>query len=273
VVLPTVAAQAHTLRALADNGGPQDQGLLRLASHTAEYAGWMAQEAGSPADALRWTVWAEELAHRAADRDMAAYAFVRRAELELYRGDAERTLSFAGQASADQDAAPQVRALAAHRMAQGYALAGDALRCERALHEAAELIGREPRRDPGELPIGPAGPDDPGPLVAGWCWVDLGRPGRAADLLEGALAGTAPQRRLHGLFSARLARAHAEAGQLDRAIALGHEVLSAVQLTRSATGQHELRLLAGALRRRHGHPPAMDLTASIAAALNGTRAR
>ncbi|MGW0583135.1 helix-turn-helix domain-containing protein, partial [Streptomyces sp. NPDC002920] len=86
VVLPALDGQFRALSTLTSGVPRPDRRLLRQAARTAEYAGWMAQEAGDAAEARRWTGTAAELAARAAHRDLRAYTWVRRAELELYAG-------------------------------------------------------------------------------------------------------------------------------------------------------------------------------------------
>ena len=82
-----VIAHVHTLRTLAvDNSEPMRSELLLLAARAAEYAGWMSQEAGRDADALRWTDRAVTLAG-GPDPHLASFALFRQAEIALYQHD------------------------------------------------------------------------------------------------------------------------------------------------------------------------------------------
>src|SRR5205085_2430322 len=60
-------------------GGGQSGEIWLLASRFAEYTGWMAQEAGNPVEALRWTDRAACWGAHGGDETVAAYALVRRA--------------------------------------------------------------------------------------------------------------------------------------------------------------------------------------------------
>src|SRR5262249_9162730 len=105
----------------------------------AEYTGWMAQEAGDDVGAAWWTGRAVDLAEAGGDREMAAYALVRRALITLYQQDAVQTVELARLA---RPAAtnPRIRSLASLREAQGHALAGDYDACFRALDRAGGAV-------------------------------------------------------------------------------------------------------------------------------------
>jgi hypothetical protein len=98
-VLPPVIAQTHVLRGLSARApaGLKDEFLV-LGARFAEYAGWMAQESGNDQAALWWTAKAVQMAAAGNDRDLAAYALVRRALVTLYREDATQTVRLARQA-------------------------------------------------------------------------------------------------------------------------------------------------------------------------------
>ncbi|MGH3850720.1 MAG: transcriptional regulator, partial [Pseudonocardiaceae bacterium] len=94
IVLPTLIASTHTLQQVAVNAaGELRSNCYVLASRYAEYAGWMAQEAGHDKAALWWTDKAVALASAGGDRELAAYALVRRALISLYAGDAQQTIA------------------------------------------------------------------------------------------------------------------------------------------------------------------------------------
>lgn len=63
--------------------------------------------------------------------------------------------------------------------------------------------------------LGTSSVPDPGDLIHGWCLSDLGQPDAAADLLADRLATVpAAGRRTRARFGARLALAHAGAGDV-----------------------------------------------------------
>ncbi|NKE56064.1 hypothetical protein FXN61_04160, partial [Lentzea sp. PSKA42] len=97
----------------------------------------MEQERGDDASAAELTRRAVQCAARGGDLELEAWALVRAAEFALYRGDARSTVGFARRAGKSRSTA--VRAGAALREAQGYALAGATMLCEAALERARAL--------------------------------------------------------------------------------------------------------------------------------------
>jgi tetratricopeptide (TPR) repeat protein len=273
VVLPTVIAQTHTLRGMAGAASsPLREELLRLAARYAEYAGWMAQEAGDERGALWWTRVAVEMGQEANDTELTTYALIRQALITLYRDDAEGTIDLAQQAQADPRTSPRVRGLAALREAQGHALACDYDQCQRALDRATELLDNTENNAP-DGPIGSASVAGASlsSLVAGWCLHDLGRPRQAADILDQqllVLPDTA--RRAYARFGARRALAYFAAGEVDHASALTHKVLDAATLVDSATIRHDLRRLAHSLARWRTHSSVREVYPRLSSALRTT---
>ena len=93
VLLGMLLAPTQALCAAARQSRSADrQQALAVAAHYAEYAGWIAQEAGDDAQALWLTNLAVRLATDAGDHEMAAYGLVRRGLLAMYRGDAAGTI-------------------------------------------------------------------------------------------------------------------------------------------------------------------------------------
>jgi hypothetical protein len=270
-VLPAVIAQAQTLRVLAaDAKQPDRDRLLLLAGRHAEYAGWMAQEAGDDRAALWWTDAAIELAAGAGDRDLQAYGLVRRAGVLLYRDDAQQVVELASLAQRRPGIRPRIRALAARREAQGHSLAGDYDRCLRALDRANELLDtdRAEAADSAAAPLlGSTSAPNQHALVAGWCLYDLGRPRQSAQTLDrvvGDIPSTA--RRAAARFGVRRALAHAAAGEVAHACTVAEEVLDAATATDSATIRHDLRRLARTVARWRSHPAVRELQPRLATA-------
>jgi transcriptional regulator with XRE-family HTH domain len=265
VVLPTVIEQVHSLREMAVNRRSTNRVLLRLAGHIAEFAGWMAQESGDTAAARYWTAEAGRLASCCGFHDLRGYSRVRRAELEMYAGRADAVVELCEHVQHGPRYSPRVRAFAAYRGAQGHAMRGEVVATLRALEQGRELWLAQPDQEPDILLLGSATIGDPGPMVTGWCWLELGRPRLAAELLSAALgpAHTVQGRRVRALFGSRAARALAEGGELQEAVALGRRSMWAAAATGSATARGELRLLALTLERAPHHPAATDLARKI----------
>jgi transcriptional regulator with XRE-family HTH domain len=268
-VLGTVIAQVHTLRALAaDNRGPVRAGLVLLAARVAEYAGWMCQEAGDERSAWWWTRRAVRFAEAGRDTRLASYAFVRQAELALYRQDALATIGLAGRAQADAGAGPRVLGLAARAEAQGHALAGDPAAALRALDRAAEWLAAAEPDATGHL-FGSSNVDDEVSLARGWALCDLGRPAESAAILDRQVARIpATARRARARFGARRALAHASAGEVEQACAVATAVLADAGFVDSATVRVDLRQLSRTLARWRHHPEVRTLFPELTRALN-----
>ncbi|MBE3001372.1 helix-turn-helix domain-containing protein [Nocardiopsis sp. HNM0947] len=259
LVLPVVRAQADAVRALAASAPDTQRGtVLRLAARFSEYAGWMAQESGSDHGARAWTDEAVELAAAGGDRDMAAYSLVRHALIRLYAHDGPGTVDLARRAQRFDGLSTRVRGLAAKREAQGHALLGARAECERALERAQHHLADPPG---GPETLGSMHVTDPVGLTRGWCLVDLGRPDAGAEVLDRALAELPSAAvRARTRFGVRRALAHAAAGEIDHACTLTEGLLCDATPSESATVLVDLRRLAQALGRYHGHPPVRELS-------------
>jgi hypothetical protein len=270
-VLPTVIAQTHTLRGLAGTASsPRREELLRLAARHAEYAGWMAQEAGDERSAMWWTRVAVEMGTSGGDTELATYAFVRQALIALYHDDAAGTVELAQRAQAGSRTSRRVRRLGALREAQGHALACDYDQCRRALDRAAALSGPGEDGVPSNPVIGSASVsgDSLHELVTGWCLHDLGRYAEAADVLDRQLlAFPGSARRAYARFGARRALAYLAAGEVEHASALTEETLDATAMVDSATVRHDLRRLTHSFVRWRKHGPVQELYPRLTAAL------
>jgi hypothetical protein len=253
VLMPQVAVQAQTLRTLAARFPASHGGqMAALAARFAEYAGWLAQEAGDDQGALRWTDLAVDLAAAARDSDMAAYAYVRRGLVALYQHDAASTVRFARAAQA-ATADRRILGLAAQREAQGHALAGDYDACMRAIDVAGAHLSRA---DVAANPvIGSSNVADISAMAEGWCLFDLGRPVRAAAILQAELRRVpAEALRTRARYGARLALACAASGEPEAACATIAPVLDVAEQIESATVRADLRQLAYTLNRFHRLP-------------------
>ncbi|MFC4854628.1 helix-turn-helix domain-containing protein [Actinophytocola glycyrrhizae] len=262
LVIAGVIAHLHTLRTLAvDNPEPMRTELMLLAARVAEYAGWMSQEAGREADALRWT---DRAVTFAADHDphLASFALFRHAEVALYQHDPARTIELARMAQQDRTAGPRILGLAARIEAQGHALAGDVSGYGAALDRAAELLATREEND-GPV-LGPASVPDDLALVRGWSLYDLGRPGEAAAVLDRQLhLIPLTARRARARFGVRRALAHAQDSEVEQACLATWEVLADVAIVDSATIRLDLRELNRTLNRWHSHHSVRELRTEL----------
>jgi transcriptional regulator with XRE-family HTH domain len=267
VLLPALAEQTRAFCGLADRSGPRTKAaLLNLTSRYAEFAGWMAQEAGDDDAALRWTDHAVGLAEAAGDHDLAAYALVRRGLISYYQGDAADTIVFADSARSGR-LPTRIRGLATQQLAQGHALAGDYSSCLRHLDRARELLDAD-RPDPVLPVLGASHLTDPITMITGWCLVDLGRPREAAALLDKACATLPPQAlRTQARYGVRRSLAHTLAGEVERACSVVRPLLPAARSADSATVRLDIRRLARALARFRAVPAVAELSPDLTASL------
>lgn len=262
MVLPTLIIQAHTLSALADNApaAARDR-LLLVYSRYAEYIGWMYQENDDEPAMSAWTDAAVAAATQAGDQELAAYAFVRRANVAMYRGQGAATVELARRAAAlmpqDTPGALRVRTLAHEREAQGHALLlrrSDSLRAiDQA--QAAAVRGRTEG-----MQLGPSTVGSSADLVSGWALYDLGQAEEAVPVLQRHLGKVpAPARRARARVSARLALAHTAVGDVDAACRVTEETLADARFVDSATLRHDLKRLSSSLARFRSRPEVQDL--------------
>ncbi|MFF8985315.1 helix-turn-helix domain-containing protein [Streptomyces globisporus] len=250
------------IRILTDTGqradGEESAEIWLLASMFAEYAGWMAQEAGNSAEALRWTNLAVRCGARGGDETVAAYALTRKAFIAQHRGDTRAAIRFADQAARHPAATPVIRAHAARRAALAHARRGDAGACGDALerfrsHVAEDTGGRPPH-------WGPRIGNGSSHLLEASCLLGLRRFGPAADLFATACGPAVPQDgNSRARFAVRQATALAGLDRLDDACLIVDATLPAIRLIDSATLRAELARFVQEARPRGPGPGQLAL--------------
>lgn len=273
VVFPLVIMEAKTLQILAGQAPRDDKAaLLRLAARYAEFAGWMAQEAGD--DRMAWwlTMKAVGMAEGAGDSSLRSYALVRRADIALHQDDALSTIELAGRAQQHERVPVRIRGLAAQREAQGHALAGDYTACLRAIERSTQLLAEAAAAAQAGPALGTSRTPDLVALVQGWCLYDLGRPAEAAEILDAGIARFAPgAHRARVRYQIRAALAHATAGELEHACRLIVSLLDQARIIDSATIRHDLRGLVRVMGRWRSHPTVCALLPALTALLRETQ--
>lgn len=266
-----VTASLKSVTRILTDAGPhavreQRADVWLLASRFAEYTGWMAQEAGNPAEALRWTSLAVRWGTEGGDETVAAYALVRKAFIAQHRGDADAAIRYADQAAGHPAADPVIRAHAARRAAQGHASRGDAGACGEALerfrnHTAEAVGGRTsswgPRVENGS----------PGLLEAS-CMLGLSRFEPAADLFAAELRrrpAVPADSNSQARFAVRHATALVGVGRLDEACQIVEATLPVIKRIDSATVRAELGGFADLARTRRAGPGQLALIDASAA--------
>src|SRR6266516_3762129 len=225
--------------------------LFTVRARYAEFAGWLYQDVGNLRASDYWSDRALEWAKVADDDLLTSYVLMRKSNQASGVGDAVGTLDLARAALYKQDRlTPRVRALALRQEAHGYALAGDATGCSRALEAAAEQAAlHEDHGDDERIETGYCTPTYV-EMEAADCWMTLGQPDKAIAIFENGLAAwPSDYQRDRGVHLARLAVAHAANREPEQACAVAREALTIAVSTGSGRATTELRRAVGRLAR------------------------
>ncbi|WP_243795075.1 helix-turn-helix domain-containing protein [Saccharopolyspora gloriosae] len=240
-LLPVVAEQARFVRHLLAQSSGQGSGtLLFVAARFAEFTGWLHQDAGKLQSAMEWSNRALDFAHEADDPQLVSYIQMRKSNIASDARKPALTIGFAQAALQSAKAmSPRLRAVALRQEAHGHALAGDYDSCSRAIDRALQHAALE-LDDEGDIAryCTPSYVE----MEAAHCWVELGRPAQALSTLQQGIAKWQPDfRRDLGLGLARLAVAHAVAGQIEDSAAVADHALVIATETRSHRTKEQLR--------------------------------
>jgi hypothetical protein len=138
----------------------------------------------------------------------------------------------------------------------------------RALERAAVLVPAAATADRDGRAEGSTSVAELGALIAGWALYDLGRPEKAARVLDAEVPRIpATAARSQARYGVRRALAHASAGHVDEACMLATEVLPLVRQVDSATVRVDLARLTRSLRRWHTDLRVRELYPALAEAL------
>ncbi|MGP4112526.1 hypothetical protein ACTWP5_16645 [Streptomyces sp. 4N509B] len=244
--IPSALHQARSImNALETASGSPREALIRIGSRLAEFLGWLFQDQGDFKASGFWSDRSMEWAQEAADDHMQSYVLFRKANQAIAQTNAQKAVGLARAAQRVPGITPKIAALAAQQEAQGYALMGN---------PKASLAKFDEAHSPAATPSEPAAD---GTLDTAYCtptyieiqrancWIDLGEPLRAIQLLEAELAAL-PElyRNDRGVYLARLARAYIKAGEAERGAEAATKALAIVGQTGSARTMNELAAVA-----------------------------
>ena len=244
--------------------------LLHVGAGYAEFAGWMHHDAGDLRTAAYWYDRAMEWAQASGHRVMVAFVLMRKAAHALTLRDGAYAASLA-RAAQDSDGTPEtarVRVIAAAVEAHGHALTGDISRAESVLTEALNL-----------LPITVTHDDDPSigrycepnlylAIKRAFCYLETSAATEAVEAFTGVLERLpSGYHRDRGQYTARLAEAHALAGQPELACeAAGQALAIALDTGSTRTVEDMRRTLLDRLSPWRNSPAVLDVTERIAKA-------
>ena len=214
---------------------------LRLCSRFAEFAGWLAQDAGDLLAAQRWTDMSMDFVEEGDEVDQRSYVLMRKSGIAAERGEVGRSISLAEAACRQLDRVPpHLQVLALRQRAVSFALIGN----ERESEDSGEraLVALSSAR-PGHEALAYCTPAYLG-MEAGLSAFHLGRLDVAASRLSAAAAewpnGFTRDR---GLCLSRLAVVEASRGDLELACSVGRGALDVLQVADSARMRGVLRNL------------------------------
>jgi transcriptional regulator with XRE-family HTH domain len=246
-VMKPVLAQLGEIEDLVRHvRGPVRPALISVAQQWAQFAAYLRRDAGDgPGDRAR-LAQALEWAQEAGDATMTATVLVQRGSLALGAGALGSAIGLAQAAQRDRRAAAGQRADAADLEARAYAAAGDGLRAERKLAEAAELAGNLGRLPPWLYWMNPWYFECARGAAYGYLAPDPRYRDLAVSALEGGYArlpGDQPSSAWASTLLVRLAAVHARGGDPGRAC----EVAMRCAGIAEATGSVRLRGMLAAL--------------------------
>jgi transcriptional regulator with XRE-family HTH domain len=214
--------------------------LLAVGAEGAEFAGWLYRDLRDSSSATYWYDRAMEWAQAANDTAMQGYILLKKSQMAYEERDAHRVATLAEAAQRGPWQLPaKVRVEVTQQEARGLAMLGEPIGVvERKLGDAQGLFaGAEADDRPrfgayfnaGALLLREAS-----------CYIEAGKPARAASLFENALDAGGLSRRDQGYFRARRAFACALSGEPDDAAREGLAALSIAIATSSQRTTREL---------------------------------
>lgn len=215
--------------------------LLVVGAEGAEFAGWLYRDLRDAPSATYWYDRAMEWAQAANDTAMQGYILLKKSQMAYEERDAHRVATFAEAAQQGPWQLPgKVRVEVIQQEARGLAMLGEPVRIiEQKLEQAQRLFTRAVEDDRPQF--GTYFNASALLLREASCYIEAGKPARAATLFDGALTSGGLSRRDEGYFRSRRAFACALSGEPDDA---AHEGLVALSIATTTSSQRTARELA-----------------------------
>ncbi|MFD4833969.1 hypothetical protein ACFWPV_29620 [Streptomyces uncialis] len=241
--------------------GSRVQNLLYQAlGEMAASAAWFAFDAGQQDVARRWWDTGLRYALLARDRMLRARIWSSMSHQAYVLGHGGEAVSVA-RAALDETRGRRngtLSALLHTRVAQGHALQGEQGWCARSLLRAEQEFDRTDGQPQGWLGFFSEGEVS---SAAALCCRSLGQHTASVELARASLrvVKSTPFKRNHFAAHVRVGRSLAASGELDEALAAGHEALTLLPQIRSPRVEHQLRALRTTLVE-HGCVGAVELS-------------
>ncbi|QDY77293.1 hypothetical protein [Streptomyces qinzhouensis] len=251
-LLPHATLHLRAVAHLLDSAAASDRDrLLKLGSRLAEFLGWLHQDLGDHEAGGYWSDRAMEWAQEASDDRMQSYVLFRKSHQAAARASAAQAIGLARAAQRIPGLSPDCMALAIQQEATGHALQGNPKAALMRFDEALALASLPRSRDASQgLDTSYCTPSYV-EIQRANCWIELGEPWRAIQVLEGEIT-TLPQvyRNDRSVYLARLARAYVAADEPEQgseqasvALAIAAQTGSARTLSELATVIRDLHAL------------------------------
>jgi len=217
--------------------------LLVVGADGAEFAGWLYRDLRDSPSAAYWYERSMEWAQAANDTAMQGYVLLKKSQMAYEERDAQRVATLAEAAQRGPWQLPaKVRVEVTQQEARGLAMLGEPIGViEQKLGEAQQLFGSADGDEDNRPQFGTYFNEGALLLREASCYIEAGKPGRAAALFGDALVGSGLSRRDEGYFRARRAFACALSGEPDDA---AEEGLAAWRIATATNSQRTTRELA-----------------------------
>ncbi|MGH3564785.1 MAG: tetratricopeptide repeat protein [Pseudonocardia sp.] len=244
-VIPVAKEQVAIIRGLRGGlKGADRRALLRLQAQYAELLGWLYQDTGEFDASRHWVDRALEWADLAADTDLVAIIFMRKAQLAGDMADRNDTADLAEVAIRMTPPRSRLSAIATTYSAHGYALMQDAAATERAYDRVREALATFD----SDSPWGPWFDAAYVEAQRARSLAELGNYKQAIIAFESAISDLDKgYPRDRGVYAARAALFYAKSGEPERAAELGLQTLSVGTGTGSGRIMSQLANLADTL--------------------------
>lgn len=241
--------------------------LLSVGARGAEFAGWLFRDLHNPERAAWWYSRGTEWAQEAGDTAIQGYIMLGKSQMAYDERDARRVLTLAQAAQYGPYQLPRhIRAAVTQLEARGLAMVGESMSTiERKLDDARLLLaGVTPDDDPDDY-LSSYCNEGILTLRNASCYIEAGKPRRAASLYQQVLSTDVLSHRDRGYFLARLAFSLALAGEPDDAATAGLEAAQIATATLSQRTKRELMRSLVTLKPWHSRPGPRALREAVTA--------
>jgi tetratricopeptide (TPR) repeat protein len=247
------------LLAEAELDDDQARRLLTAVGELAQLGAWVAADAGLLEEATKYVRGGVLAARAAGDEPLAANVLSTYSYQVANNANPNDAVVLARTAyrGGERNATPITRTLLLERVAWASAKTGDLRSCERALGEVEDIFSAGPRdNDPDWVYWMNREEVD---VMAGRCYTELGKPGKAVALLTDAI-GNYDQTliRENALYLSWLAEDFVQLHDLDQASDLGIHMAQLVSRTKSARAKNRLDHVAALLTPNQASAPVKE---------------